>query len=49
MGRPFIGNVRQKDGYEDMVLEKRSIFRTLKKFYGKETYKQDQSLVSVLN
>ena len=38
MGRPFVGEVKNAFGLENNVLEKRSIFRAHKKFYGKGKY-----------
>lgn len=38
IGRPFKGNVEQQYGNEGDVPEKRSIFRALKKYYGKGKY-----------
>lgn len=37
-GRPFKGNVKSKEGDEKHVPQKRSLFRKLKKFYGKGVY-----------
>ena len=38
MGRPFIGKVGDWNGKEDLVMEKRSILRACKKFFGKGHY-----------
>ena len=38
IGRPFKGIVNDQDGTENHVPQKRSVFRTLKKFYGKGKY-----------
>ena len=39
IGRPFNGDVDDQSGKEADVPEKRSVFRLLKKFYGKDRYK----------
>lgn len=49
MGRPFRGNVSRADGKEDMVLEKRSIFRAFKKFFGKDHYQSNKEIMKILS
>ena len=38
LGRPFTGKVTNKKGKEDNVILRRSIFRQLRKLYGREDY-----------
>ena len=39
MGRPWSGDVKYKNGYEDNVAIKRGIFRKIKGFYSRNQFK----------
>lgn len=38
IGRPFVGEVSETTGFEGDVRVKRSVFRCMKKFWGKKKY-----------
>lgn len=38
MGRPFSGGVSDNSGKEDNVVVRRSIFRSLRKLFGRDNY-----------